>query len=335
MVTKRLFGQTPDGKSVFAYTITNRSGTAVTVLDYGAALQSVVLPYKGKRLDVVLGYDTLDNYMQNDAYLGASVGRYAGRIPDSLLRIGAEAFPLTANEGPNHLHGGRCGFSHRIWFAKHTRNTVCFDLLSPDGDEGYPGMVRFYAIYTLKRSKLTITYRAESDRITAWNPTNHAYWNLNGHDAGDARTHRLEIPADRYVPVGPDMIPVDGEADVSGTRFDFRSLREIGGAYDHSFVLHKGPIRLYGSSGVGMEIMTDCAAVQLYTAEFLSERKGKQNALYRPFGAICLETQGRQAQRGRPIAEENVLSRPGSRKTRKTTYRFITKEDGKWNPSTI
>ncbi len=329
MVTKKLFGQTSDGKHVYAYTIKNRSGIAVTVLDYGATLQSVVLPHKGKDLDIVLGYDTLEEYMLNDGYLGASIGRYAGRIPDAKLMIGNEAFPVTANEGKNQLHGGRIGFSHRIWFAKHTKNAVCFDLLSPDGDEGYPGMARFYAIYTLKRNKLVITYRAESDRISAWNPTNHAYWNLDGHGAGDARMHRLELPADRYVPVGPDMIPTGDKADVSGTRFDFRTIRKIDGAYDHNFVLHKGPIRLYGSSGVGMEITTDCTAVQFYTAEFLSERKGKQGAACGPFGAVCLETEGRQAQRNKPIADENVLSRPGSRKSRKTTYCFIIKENEK------
>lgn len=326
MVTKKLFGKTENGENVFAYTLTNRTGISVTVLNYGATLQSVVLPHKGKKVDVLLGYDTVAEYEQNDGYLGASIGRYAGRIPDAKLLIGNETFSVTANENGNQLHGGVHAFDSRIWFAKHDKHSVTFDIYSPDGDEGYPGFARFYVTYTLRRNTLSIRYRGESDRVTAWNPTNHAYWNLDGHDAGDARTHRLEIPADRYVPVGPDMLPLNSETDVNGTRFDFRKLREIGGAYDHSFVLHKGPIRLFGTRGIGMEIITDCRAVQFYTAEFLGERKGKGGAVYRPFGAVCLETEGRQAERGKPIAEENILSRPGSRMSRNTVIRFLLKE---------
>lgn len=324
MVTKQPFGKTKDGADVFAYTIGSDRGIAVTVLDFGATLQSVVLPHRGGSVDVLLGYDTVREYEENDVYLGVSVGRFAGRIPDSLLKIGSDVFPVTANEGKNQLHGGIVGFDKRIWHAEAGDNSVTFSLTSRDGEEGYPGNLRCTAAYTQEGDVLTIVYSGESDRTTAWNPTNHAYWNLNGHDAGDARTHALLIPAVRYVPVGPDMIASEGEADVSGTKFDFRTMREIKETYDHSFVLSGGPIRLRGTIGIGMEIETDCKAVQFYNAKYLSERKGKCGAVYRPFGAVCLETEGRQTQRNESVCEENILY-ANEPKTHTTRIQFLFK----------
>lgn len=327
MITKRFFGTTKNGEDVHAYTLENDRGIAVTVLDYGATLQSVVLTHKGERIDVLLGYDTIEEYEQNDGYLGASIGRYAGRIPDAILRIGEDAFPVTANEGRNQLHGGNKGFDKSVWQARiNDKRTVQFDLASSDGDEGFPGDLKTSVVYRLYSDTLEILTWARSDRVTAWNPTNHAYWNLNGHDAGDTRKHLLEIPADRYVPVGPDMIPSDGEADVAGTRFDFRTLREIGDTYDNSFVLSGSPIRLWGNRGIGMEITTSCSAVQFYNAKFLGERNGKGGTQYGPFGAVCLETQGRQALRNRPIAQENVISTEYFLDPRSTKFTFIDKE---------
>lgn len=337
MVTKRLFGVTKAGFEASAYTISNDRGIAVTVLDYGATLQSVVLTHKGEPVDVVLGYDTIDEYENNDGYLGASIGRFAGRIPDSVLRIGNDAFPVTANEGKNQLHGGQIGFDKRIWNVERVMSdsekirgdSIAFSLRSEDGDEGYPGAVEFHAQYGLPGlvgRMLGICYRATSDRITAWNPTNHAYWNLNGHDAGDARGHRLEIPADHYVPVGPDAIPTDSETDVTGTRFDFRTMRAIGDTYDHSFVLNGHVLKLIGNRGIGMEIRTDCKAVQFYNAKYLTERHGKGGAIYRPYGAVCLETEGRQTMPLQSVAPENILSGKGQ-SVHNTCYRFFFEED--------
>ena len=326
MITKRFFGTTKNGEDVHAYTLENDRGIAVTVLDYGATLQSVVLTHKGERIE------------QNDGYLGASIGRFAGRIPDAELRIGSDVFPVTANEGKNQLHGGKVGFDKRIWTVEQIHSDsekirgdfISFFLRSGDGDEGYPGAVQFHAHYGLPGlvgRMLSVAYGATSDRVTAWNPTNHAYWNLDGHDAGDARGHLLEIPADRYVPVGRDMIPIGGEADVAGTRFDFRKLRRIADAYDHSFVLNGHVLQLFGSRGIGMQVRTDCKAVQLYTAEYLTERKGKGGAIYRPFGAVCLETEGRQTMPDRPVAPENILPGKGQAVHTTTQYRFIYEED--------
>lgn len=338
MITKRFFGTTKNGEDVHAYTLENDRGIAVTVLDYGATLQSVVLTHKGERIDVLLGYDTIEEYEQNDGYLGASIGRFAGRIPDAELRIGSDVFPVTANEGKNQLHGGKVGFDKRIWTVEQIHSDsekirgdfISFSLRSRDGDEGYPGDAEFhvqYGLYGLIGRMLGIAYSAASDRVTAWNPTNHAYWNLNGHDAGDARGHFLELPADRYVPVDSACIPLGTEADVAGTRFDFRKLRKIADAYDHSFVLNGHVLQLFGSRGIGMQVRTDCKAVQLYTAEYLTERKGKGGAIYRPFGAVCLETEGRQTMPDRPVAPENILPGEGQSVHTTTHYRFIYEED--------
>lgn len=326
MVTKTFFGKTSQGSNIYAYRIENERRIAVTVLDYGATLQSVVLPHKGAHVDILLGYDSIAAYEQNDSYLGASIGRYAGRIPDAIALIGSDAFPVTVNDGKNHLHGGRIGFDKRVWDAAIGEDSVTFSLRSPDGDEGFPGAMRCSAEYALSDDLLTLTYRGISDRTTAWNPTNHGYWNLNGHDAGDARQHCLMIPAKRYVPVGSDLIPTGEDADVSGTRFDFLAMRTIDGEYDHCFVLSGGPIRLFGTRGIGMEISTDCKAVQFYTARYLSERRGKGGAIYRPFGAVCLETEGRQAHRATPIPAESILT-PGVENTRTTQFRFLFEED--------
>ena len=155
MVTKRHFGVTRNGEDVYAYTLENDRGISVTVLDYGATLQSVVLTHKGERIDVVLGYDTIGEYENNDGYLGASIGRFAGRIPDSQLRIGDDVCPVTTNEGKNQLHGGACGFDKRVWqFAPsqipfERENSVRFRLHSVHGEEGYPCGADFDVTYLL------------------------------------------------------------------------------------------------------------------------------------------------------------------------------------------
>lgn len=325
MITKKPFGVTKDGVRVTAYTITNGRGIVVTVLDYGATLQSVVLPCREGPLDVVLGYDTIEEYEQNDGYLGASIGRFAGRIPDAMLRIGDRIFPVTANEGKHHLHGGRMGLDRKVWTAGIENESVVLTVISPDGEEGYPGNVLFTASYTLTDQILTISLSGESDRFTAWNPTNHAYWNLDGHASGDTRSHRLEIPAERYVPVGSDGIPTGKATSTARTRFDFRTLREIGDTYDNSYILSGNPIRLRGKRGIEMIMRTNCSAVQFYNASFLSERKGKCGAVYRPFGAVCLEPEGRQTLPGMPVETENVLT-PARPAERVTKYHFIYEE---------
>lgn len=334
MVEKQIFGVTKEGKTVGVYRIINRHGLSVALLDYGCTLQSVVIPHRGKRVDVCLGYDTIREYEQNDGYLGAVIGRYAGRIPGGVLRLGDRSYPLFQNDGDNHLHGGRIGFDQKIFHAETTDSSVCFNYHSPDGEEGYPASLSIFVTYELSEDDvLKISFRGCADGVTVWNPTSHAYWNLNGHQSGSALSHRLRIPADRYVPVGKDLIPSDGERDVSGTPFDFLDSKPISegfkspcirdaNGYDHSFVLSGHTIELDGINGIRMQIITDSKAVQLYTANYLSERIGKGNAVYRPHDAVCLETEARQIRRNGLIPDESMLA-ANTPKEHTTAFRFL------------
>ena len=318
MVSKTLFGKTAQGEDVFAYRIDN-GRIAVTVLDYGATLQSVVLMHHGAPVDVVLGYDSIEEYERNDGYLGASIGRYAGRIPNATLKLNGKEYPLYRNDGENHLHGGRIGFDKFVYAAECTQNAVTFLRCSPDSEEGYPASLDCRVSYTLNGDTLTIAFYGVADGCTAWNPTNHAYWNLNGHASGSALRHTLQLPADRFVPVDGALIPLSDPVPVDGTPFDFRTAKtferdilndpgQLPHGYDHSFVLNGGAIELFGNIGIGMRIETDCKAVQLYTANFLGERRGKDGALYEPQDAVCLETQSRQIPRDGALPEESVLT---------------------------
>ena len=334
MVTQSVFGITQSGKTVHAYRLKNQHGLAVTVLDYGCTLQSVCVPHAGTCIDVCLGYDTIEEYEQNDGNMGAVIGRYAGRIPDSVLTLGEKRYPLFANDGKNHLHGGKIGFDRHVFAGEVSENSVRFTYVSPDGEEGYPAALSVSVTYLLTEdNELRMTLSAVSDGLTVWNPTNHAYWNLNGQGSGSALEHVLTIPASRFVPVDQKLIPLSESAPVEGTPFDFRSPRVLkegfaspviadGNGYDHSFLLDGNPITLCGNRGISMQIETDCRAVQLYTANFLGERRGKNGTVYLPHTAICLETESRQLMRHAPIPEESVVT-PNTVKTHTTAYRFF------------
>lgn len=334
MTEKSLFGTTADGRQVFAYRLSNRNGVSATILDYGCTLQSVCIPLHGKTVDVCLGYDTVREYEQNDGYLGAIVGRYAGRIPKATLKLGEQVYPLCQNDGENHLHGGRIGFDKAIFDAELSEHAVCLSHVSPDGDEGYPAALSVRIVYTLTDDDvLTIRCEGVSNGTTVWNPTSHAYWNLNGHDSGSALDHTLCIPAERYVPTDDALIPLAGEAPVSDTPFDFRIPKtfrnalktpcaQIRNGFDHSFVLSPGTIGLAGTRGIRIQITTDCKAVQLYTANFLSERIGKGGVRYAPHHAVCLETQSRQIGRDLIVPEESLLS-ANEMKSHTTAFRFL------------
>ena len=334
MITKRFFGTTKNGEDVHAYTLENDRGIAVTVLDYGATLQSVVLTHKGERIDVLLGYDTIEEYEQNDGYLGACIGRYAGRIPNAVQEFNDQSYPLAVNDNVNHLHGGRRGFDKYVFSAVCEGNSVTFFRRSPDGEEGYPASLEVSVSFTLDDTDtLSIAFRGVSDGVTCWNPTNHAYWNLNGHDSGNVLDHTLTLPADRFVPTDGTLIPISDPVPVDGTPFDFRQPKALGrdihgdpiqlpNGYDHSFVLNGDPIELSGTVGIAMRIETDSRAVQLYTANFLTDRTGKGGTRYLPQHAVCLETQARQIQKDGALPQESILP-ANTPVTHTTRYRFL------------
>ena len=276
------------------------------ILPYGATLQSLWVPDKsGVRRDVVLGYESLAEYRQNDGYLGATVGRCANRIAGAQLALDGVTYPLCANEGANQLHSGPHGLHQKVWdWEQAEENRVTLRTVSPHGEDGYPGTLQVSVTYTLSDGALRIDYEAHCDRDTVCNLTNHAYFNLAGQGSGSVTSHLLRVNADCYTPCGAGTIPtgevraVDGTAldlrggEVLGTRLDAAELEEYHG-YDHNFCLSgSDAAQLFcPESGICMDAETTMPGLQVYTAGFLTERRGKDGAVYGKNHGVCLETQ--------------------------------------------
>ena len=307
------FGMTPGGEPVSIIALEN-GALSCKILTYGATLHSLLVPDRnGDPVDVVLGYDTLSEYMENDGYLGAAVGRFANRIAGARFTLNGKEYPLAANNGPNHLHGGRRGFSHRVWTVEHcAADSVTLSLFSQDGEEGYPGDLHVKVTYTLRGDALTISYHAVSEADTPCNLTNHSYFNLSGHDSGPVLDQTIQMFAQSYTPTDAESIPLGIIAPVENTPMDLRTPVRIGEhiddaftqlvqgrGYDHNFVIDGAANTLRPAAeahsektGITMRVHTTQPGVQLYTANFLPEgRRGKGGCVYGPRHAFCLETQ--------------------------------------------
>lgn len=297
-VNKRVFGAMPDGKEVCCWTLTNAYGLQAEILDYGVTVRTLIVPDKnGKPVDVVLGYDTLDEYRNHSDYLGATIGRFANRIGNATFHLNGKEYKLAANNGKNHLHGGDAGFDKRIWNAEPGENCVVFSLTSPDAEEGYPGTLQVQLTLTLTNDSLLFHYRAVSDQDTILNLTNHSYFNLDG--AGNVLEHLLTVNANAFAENDANCLPTGRLLPVGGTAFDFRTEKPIGkgdcvvGGYDNNMILGGNPAAVVRSekSGIVMTVTTDQPGMQLYTANQLSERIGKNGAKYEKSSGLCLETQ--------------------------------------------
>lgn len=308
-IEKTPFGTTKRGEAVTKYTMVSDEMT-LSVLDYGATIQAMLVNDKaGKQVDVVLGYDTISDYEENDGYLGACIGRVGNRIGGSEFALNGKTYPLYKNDGENHLHGGARGFDKYIWQAEELQDGICFSRLSPDGEEGYPGNLSVSVTYQIKGRTLSLTYDAKSNADTLCNLTNHSYFNLNG--GGSVRLHTLQIYADSFLENDAGCLPTGKILDVEHTPFDFRNAKEIGcdlgandiqlqncGGYDHNFCLNSAsaalrPVAILGSAhtGISMQVATTMLGMQVYSANFLTDRVGKGGQVYKKHGAICLETQ--------------------------------------------
>lgn len=289
MITKRAFGE-----NYSLYTLENSNGMRVSITDLGATVQSVEVKNKnGEFVDVVLGYDTPEEYLNNDGFVGAFVGRYANRIGGARFELNGMEYKLTVNDGENTLHGGK-GYDCRKLEAETDDRGITFSIHDPDGENGFPGNVDASVRYELgEDNSLSIAYFAVSDKDTVLNLTNHSYFNLRGE--GDILSQQLRIAADGYLPVDAELIPTGEIRSVEGTEFDFREMREVGSTmYDHSFVLDGSGFcaEMYDEqSGIDMCVYTDMPAVQLYCSGSLTKRKGKNGAEYDKGSALCLETQ--------------------------------------------
>lgn len=306
-----IFGYTKQGAPVTAYTLTNTQGAECVLLDYGCTVQALKVPdEKNAFIDVVLGYDSVSEYEEHDGYFGAAIGRMANRVGASVFTLGGKSYPLAANDGVNHLHGGIKGFDKYIWTAEPSgNNTLRFSRVSPDGEEGYPGTLFVSVSYTLTdENALVIRYDADTDADTVISLTNHSYFNLNG--SGSALNHILQIFADRFTENDAACLPTGKFLDVAGGPFDFAAPKALGRdidendeqlacghGYDHNYVLSgaeglkKAAVLFSPDSGIRLTVSTTLPGMQLYSANWLSPRKGKLGAQISPRGAVCLETQ--------------------------------------------
>jgi aldose 1-epimerase len=292
-ITKQPFGKTPEGQAVDLYTLNNGS-MVVKIATYGGIITEIHVPDRdGKLADVTLGFDTLDGYLKGHPYFGALVGRVGNRIAGGKFTLDGKEYTLATNNGPNALHGGLKGFDKKVWKAQEIETEggdvgLRLSYTSPDGEEGYPGTLTAHVTYTLtKDNRLRIDYEATTDKATPINLTNHAYFNLAGHNSGTILDHEIQIDADRYTPVDDTLIPTGEIAPVAGTPLDFRTPHRIGAriaemkgdpvGYDHNMVLNGGqtatPRKVVTvtepKSGRILTMATTEPGVQFYTGNFL------------------------------------------------------------------
>jgi len=310
---------TLDGEAVRGFVLRNLNGYVAKVITYGARLTEFHMPGRdGTTADIVLGFDDLESYIATNTYFGATCGRYGNRIKDGRFILDGTACQVDRNEGPNHLHGGRHGFDRKNWsaVADDVQNAVVFTMVSPDGEQGFPGTVQLSATYRLSDDNvLDIRMRGVTDKPTVLNAVHHTYWNLAGQGSGDVRDQVLKIHSDFYTPIDAELITTGEVLAVAGTAFDFRSGKPIGadidslqdvgtgdlvgGGYDHNWCLngvgqgvHPCARVVDPASGRGFELQTNEPGVQFYTGGYLDEKViGKRGRPYCRFAGYTFETQ--------------------------------------------
>lgn len=307
-ITKEFYGEIDESK-VYAYTLDNGKGLVAQILSYGGIITKLI--YQGT--DVVLGRDNFSEYLDNDGYYGALIGRNSNRIDNAEFVLNEKIYKLYANDGKNNLHGGKIGFNSKVWEVEEVEenNSIILTLTSPDGEEGFPGNVEVKVTYTLADDNaIIIHYEGVSDSDTILNMTNHTYFNLNGHSSGTVDGHTLWMASSFYTPNNDECIPTGEVLSVKNTPFDFSTNETLGerfiseheqvkafGGFDHNFALDGYGYRLAAKltgdkSDITMEMFTDQSAVQLYTGNMIDEdRICKDGTKYPKHGALCLETQ--------------------------------------------
>ncbi len=309
------FGTLPDGRAATLYTLINRNGLIAKITDFGGIITQLHAPDRdGLLADVVLGYDSVEPYLDDGTYFGALIGRYGNRIRGGRFTVDGRRIALPVNNGQHHLHGGEDGFHRVLWKATPFKEGDSVGLTltrrSVDGEQGYPGNLDVTVVYEFNGdNELVMTFDAVTDQATPVNMTQHSYFNLAG--GGDILGHELTIHASAITPVDDGLVPTGQIAPVADTPFDFRTPRAIGagiddnneqlrhgGGYDHNFVLDKGgkarslAARLrHGASGRVLELHTEEPGVQFYSGNFLDgslEGKGRR---YGFRSGLCLEPQ--------------------------------------------
>ena len=283
---------THNGAAIQLFELENAHGNIVKMTNYGAIIVSVEVPDRdGNRQNVNLGYSSLEPYLERHPYFGSTVGRYCNRIAAGKFELEGKSYDLAINNGPNHLHGGEVGFDRLVWEADLIEGSgwqgVRFSVISPDGQEGYPGTLSIVAEYTWNDSnELAYAFSAKTDAPTVLNLTNHAYWNLAGESSGDVLAHELQLSCDQYLAVDDDLIPTGELVAASGTSLDFAQPHTLGEriedypdskGYDHCYVVNGEPGKEPRTCGVAkdpasgrvMEVLTTQPGMQLYTGNHL------------------------------------------------------------------
>lgn len=340
----KVWSKTQDGREIYSVTLTNRNGMEVTLISFGAAIQSIRVPDRqGVLRDVVLGFDTADEYVNDTESFGAVVGRSANRIGNARFMIDGKEYKIEANVGVNNLHSGKNGWQHRIWEVEsETDDSVCFSIYSADMDQDFPGNMTAKITYRLNDlDELSLSYYAVTDAPTVCNITNHVYFNLDGHASGSIVDHCICIPADAFTPVHDDKcIPTGELRPVEGTPLDLRTTRRIreelessydqmiyGAGYDHNYafgdtgVMKIMAIAQAAESGICMETRSDLPGIQFYIGNWIPTKPGKEGTTYTRRSGFCLETQYYPD----AINQENFpgsVLRPGEEYKTTTIYRF-------------
>lgn len=297
-MNKKLY-DTVNGIQAFLYTI-HDGNVEVDICDFGARINAI----RVNGVDIVLGFNSVGDYENSGCYAGATIGRVANRIAGGRFKLNGTQYCLNTNDGKNHLHGGNEGFDKKQFAVLNcTENSVTMQYVSADGEENYPGTLKFTVEFTVERDSLLITFEGLSDKDTLWCPTNHAYFNLDGESSGDCRENLLRINADYYTPVDEGLIPTGEKRAVQGTPFDFNTAKPIGrefgkkelqatNGYDQNYVL-KGEHAASAESiktGVKMEVYTDMPCLQFYSGGQLKGYNGK-TVIYNQWAGFCLEPQ--------------------------------------------
>ncbi|UUY01478.1 galactose mutarotase [Sphingomonas sp. J315] len=347
------FGKLADGREVASVTLANSRGVSVTMIAYGATIQSLVMPDRnGRKADVALGYDNIGLYETKPQYFGGIVGRFGNRLAEGRFKLDGRTYQTPVNNGKNALHGGTRGSDKVLWDVVSVKSgptaSVTFRYVSRDGEMGYPGTLTVDAIHSLdEKNHLTIEYRATTDKATVINLTNHNYWNLSGEGSSNgAMGHVVTIPADTYLPTDDGAIPTGEFKSVTGTVFDFRKPRAVGDrvrdasdqqivwgrGYDHNWVIGRQVIagqqlmaRVQDpASGRGFELWSNQPGLQFYSGNFFDATShGKSGKIYRMGDAIVMEPQNfpdAPNQKGFPSARLD----PGQTYRNVMTYRLTT-----------
>lgn len=345
-ISRSLFGTMPDGREVFLYTIDNGKGLTVKATNYGGIITSIITPDKeGRRGDVVLGFDSLEQYLGRHPHVGPLIGRYSGYIAGGQFSLDGVRHQLAKNSGENHLHGGLQAFDKVLWSAAEIRGDngrgLELTYTSPDGEEGYPGNLKVKVTYTVTDDNaLEISYEAETDKKTPVNLTNHLYFNLSGMAVDDVLNHELQIHAAEYAVPGKGNIPTGELRKVAGSALDFNTATPIGsrieslpGGYDHNYVLkpeNNDKLILAATvyepvGGRMMEVHTTHTGLEFASANWLN-LTGKGGKRYGKSSGFLLYPQHLPDSPNRTDFPTTILE-PGSRYAEKTVYKFLVKKE--------